>query len=550
MIGNVALESHPYYQKFVYQLRSRIQYWASQGAITPQELQLMCIMAQNPGQQTIGFIQSLGVRYPNGIDEAHMQSEIDETFLPALRQAARQKIAMGTMGSATLQGMGLNGLNGLGMNKVEPMAAFSTGRSMAAGLFGEMKVQPTIDAKKAEQPKPAEQTTTKLPDPVKPWKCPEFDDNFQTSKFTICNCANILFGKFNLHDGKTCLRMLINDPRIRYTSDEDVIGTYRPYIQTFRNDHKFITIQYKQLMAIPVGREEMMKLANEVALTISKMENNLCDRLKSVVQITRGTRFSFACSEAYNKLFCDEFDLHMQCGELTLSSNPKMVLNRFSTIQDILNFVSKDIDKSTVQALEKIPDYYKTLNRIVEDIVYDIALNFTKKIVNPNKHLSVLGSYMRALPPVWSTDTDLSMRGTEDLMELWVMSNVQVSGSKSDGAIAAGSSLKSKIEELDKQFTVFWLWRQTTWTDYPASSAVAYDAKGECHPTTWDLNNPKSDVTFFIGELMKATEEGSDAQMKRAPHSIYMDYEESKYSLNYGWTVDARLWLGCPRYWK
>ena len=135
-------------------------------------------------------------------------------------------------------------------------------------------------------------------------------------------------------------------------------------------------------------------------------------------------------------------------------------------------------------------------------------------------------------------------------MELWVMSNVQISGSKSDGAIAADSALKSKIDELDKQFTVFWLWRTMTWTDYPASSAVAYNEKGECMPSVWDLNNPKSDVAFYIGELMKATEEGSDAQMKRSPHSIYMDFEESLYSLNYGWTVDAKLWLGCSRYWK
>ena len=549
MTGNIALESHPYYAKFLYQLRSRIQYWASQGAITPQELQLMCIMAQNPGQQTIGFIQSLGVRYPNGIDEAHMQSEIDESYLPSLRQAARQRLAMGVGGSMTMHGMGMNGLNlGALGGRVEPMAALGGGKSMAAGLFGEMKVSPTIDAKKAEPPK--EQPTAKLPEPEKPWKCPEFDQNFQTSKFTICNCVNVLFGKFDLHDGKTCLRMLIDDPRIRYTSDLDVVNTYRQYVNTFKNDHKFITIRYKQLMAIPVGREEMMKLAGDVALTISKMENNLVERLKAIVQITRGSRYSFACSEAYNKLFCDEFDLHMQCGELTTKGNPKMVLNRFDTISDIANFVAKDIDKNTVRALEAIPDYYKTLNRIVEDIIYDIALNLTKKIINPNKHLNILGSYMRALPPIWTTDTDLSVRGTDDLMELWVVSNAQVSGSKSDSAIAAGSALKAKIEELDKQFTVFSLGRTVSWTDYPASSTVAYDNKGECYPTVWNLNAPKSDVAFFIGEIMKATEEGNDPAKKRAPRSLYMEFEESTYALNYGWTVDAQMWLGCSRYWK
>ena len=546
MTGNTSLEMHPYYQKFLYQLRQRMQYWSAQGAITPQELQIMCIMAQNPGQQTIGFIQSLGVRYPNGIDEAHMQSEIDETFLPALRQAARQRVMVGGGMNMTMHGMGMSGLNNLG-SRVEPMAAFGSAKSMAAGLFGEMKTSPTIDAKKIDPPK--EQPTAKLPE-KKPWKCPEFDSNFQTSKFTICNCVNVVFGKFDLHDGKTCLRMLISDPRIRYTSDVDVINAYRPYLNTFKNEHKFLTIQYKQLVAIPVGREEMIKLANEVALTISKMENNLVDRLKAIVQITRGSRYSFACSEAYNKLFCDEFDLHMQCGELTTSKNPKMVLNRFSTIADIMNFVAKDVDKSTVQALEGIPDYYKTLNRITEDIIYDIALNLTKKIINPNKHLSTLGSYMRALPPVWTTDTDLTVRGTDDLMELWVMSNTQVSGSKSDGAIAAGSALKTKLEELDKQFTVFWLGRTVTWTDYPASSTVAYDEKGECYPTVWNLNNPKSDVAFFIAEIMKATEEGADAAKKRSPRSIYLEYEESTYALNYGWTVDANLWLGCSRYWK
>lgn len=548
MIGNVALEAHPYYQKFLYQLRQRMQYWASQGAITPQQLQLMCVMAQNPGQQTVGFIQGLGVRYPNGITEAQMQTEIDESFLPALRQAAQQRINMGAGGGMQLNGMGIGGVGGF-QQKIEPMSVFGTGRSMAAGLFGEMKVQPTTDAKEAEKKK-SEPPTTKLPEPTKPWKCPEFDSNCQTSKFTICNCVNILYGKFNLHDGKTCLRMLINDPRIRYIGDADVLSTYKSYFQSFRNEHKFITVQYKQLLVMPVGREEIMKLANDIALTVSKIENNLVDRLKAIVQITRGSRYSFACSEAYTKLFCDEFDLHMQCGELTTAKAPKMVLNRFSSISDIMNFVAKDIDKATVQALEAIPDYYKTLNRIVENIVYDIALNLTKRIINPNKHLSVLGSYMRSIPPVWSVDTDLTLRGTDDLMELWVMSNAQISGSKSDGAISAGNALKSKIDELDKHFTVFWMWRTATWTDYSASSAVAYTETGECYPTVWDLNNPKNDISFFIGELMKATEEGADIAMKRCPHSIYLDYEESTYSLNYGWTVDAKLWLGCSRFWK
>ena len=550
MLGNNALESHPYYQKFLYQLRSRMQFWASKGAITPQELQLMCVMAQNPGQNTFGFIQSLGVRYPNGIDEQHMQAEIDENYLPSMRQAARQKLmtggALGGMG--TISGMGMGGIGAL-QRTVEPMSAFSTGRSMAAGLFGELQAKPSVEQKKKEQPE--ERPTAKLKDPAKPWKCPEFDQEFSTFKFSVCKCVNVLYGKFNLHDGKTCTRMLISDPRLRYTNDMDAIETYRPYFKSLPGDRKFVTIQYKQLKAVHVGREEMTKLANDVALTISKMENDLVGRLKNIVAITRGSRYSFACSEAYNTLFCEEFDLHMQGGELTTMNNPKMVLNKFETISDIMNFVAKDIDKATVQALEGIPDYYKTLNRIVEDVVYDLALNFTKKILDPNKYLSMLGSYMHALPPVWTTDTEmLALHGTEDLMELWVTSNTQISGSKTDGAVAAGTELKNKIEELDKQFTVFWVWRTTTWTNYPASSCVAYSETGECQPTVFRIQTPKSDVAFFLAEIMKATEEGSDATKKRAPRTIYLEYEESTFALNYGWTVDGAIWLGCSKFWK
>jgi len=242
--------------------------------------------------------------------------------------------------------------------------------------------------------------------------------------------------------------------------------------------------------------------------------------------------------------------MHMQCGELTTKSNPKMILNKFNSISEIADFVGKDIDKNTVSALESIPDYYKTLNKIVDDIVYDLALNFAKRIVNPLKQLSSLGSYIRAVPPIWSSDTDVAMHGTEDLIELWVMSNVQVSGSKSDGAVAAGSQLQVKIEELDKQFTVFWTWRTVSWTDYPASSVVTYNEKGECQPKVWPLNGPKSDVEFFVAEILKAIEEGNDAAKKRIPRSIYMEFEETTFSMNYGWTVDANLWLGCSRYWK
>ena len=117
-------------------------------------------------------------------------------------------------------------------------------------------------------------------------------------------------------------------------------------------------------------------------------------------------------------------------------------------------------------------------------------------------------------------------------------------------AVAAGSALKQKIDELDKQFTVFWMWRSVTWTDYPASSAVAYTENGECYPTVWNLKAPKSDVAYFIGEIMRAIEEGADAAKKRIPNAIYLEFEESTYAMNYGWTVDAQLWLGCSRYWK
>ena len=557
MIQNSALEAHPYYQKFLYQLRSRMQFWSGNGAITPQEFNLMCIMAQNPGQQTVGFLQGLLANYPNGITEAQMTEAIDNQFLPAMRQAARQRLSVGTgmmgmgMSGMGLGGMGMGGvMTNMGMSGIQtrpsPMASFASPRSLAAGLYGEMVNQPPAQPKQEEaKPEPVKPKTETVP-----WKCPEFDNNFSTSKFMVSNCVNVVFGKFDLHDSKTCVRMLICDPRLRYTCDLDAVNAFRPYFSSFKNDHKFVTIQYKQLKTIPVGREEMLRLSNEVALAVSKIDTGLVDKLKTIATITRGSRYSFACAEAYTNLFCDEFDLHMQCGELTIESNPKMVLNRFKTISEIVNFVAKDIDKSTVQALEGIPDYYKTLNRIVEDIVYDLALNFSKKIVDPSKHLALLGSYMRAVPPIWSTDTDLTMRGTDDLIELWVMSNAQISGSKTDGAVSAGAALKQKIEELDKQFTVFWQWRTVTWTDYPASSSVAYSETGECYPTVWNLNNPKSDVTFFIGEYMKATESGNDAAKKRSPRSIYLEFEESTCVLNYGWTVDAKLWLGCSKYWK
>ena len=548
MMGNMSLEGHPYYQKFLYQLRSRIQYWSSNGAITPQELQIMCVMAQNPGQQTISFIQHLGVAYPNGITEEQMRNEIDNTYLPQMRNAARQRLAMSVGMNGGMPGMGMSGLTF--SRPVEPMSAFGSSKSMAAGLFGEMRTvpatqTPTQPQQQQQQPAP----TTKLPE-KKPWKCPEFDSNSPTAKFSICNCVNVLFGKFILHDSGTCMRFLIDDPRLRYTCDKDVLSAYQNYFKSFHNEHKFATIHYKQLMCVPVGREEMIKLANEIALTTSKIDSGLADRLKAIVSIIRGSRYSFACSEAYNNLFCDEFDMHMQCGELTTKSNPKMILNKFNSISEIADFVGKDIDKNTVSALESIPDYYKTLNKIVDDIVYDLALNFAKRIVNPLKQLSSLGSYIRAVPPIWSSDTDVAMHGTEDLIELWVMSNVQVSGSKSDGAVAAGSQLQVKIEELDKQFTVFWTWRTVSWTDYPASSVVTYNEKGECQPKVWPLNGPKSDVEFFVAEILKAIEEGNDAAKKRIPRSIYMEFEETTFSMNYGWTVDANLWLGCSRYWK
>lgn len=540
---------HPIWAQFQRCLSNCVNTLIQQGQMSPQECPVVQQMLAQIGPGTMNFINSLLMRYQQ-IDDNAMNAEIMNNFLPSVRQAAQQRLAMsGGMGGG---GFGMGGGYGTPMmpgrpmpygymapntpmvtpvTKPDPFSASPAAKFSGPGSLAQMKPEPP----KPVQPKAA------------PFVSPKIVED-KTS--TVCGCVTVKMAKFDLGGDRTARRLAVFDPRIRYTCDAEAINAYKSIFDIYKKtDQKILTVAYKQLKLIKWNRDEFLKMSQAVAAEVLKCGDNLEKKLKAITLALQN--FPFGCMQEYTRLLLDEFDAHVKAGEFCDSSHPTNILGRMDSVQALCDMVCGDIDKNMLAALRSMNGFEERLRLIVSRIVDNFVVAMPKIILDPYKNRTLLDDYSRIMPQVWSADAGVTWNGTDDLFDLYLASRETIEGSRTDSAIRADSDLTVRLHELHSQFAAMYVYRMATWCDYPKSVSINYKNNGDCIPYVSELSKVNNELAFFCAEVLAAVADSSTAALLRfSPKNLYCSCDEETFAFQYGLTTDNSLWLGSCEFWK
>lgn len=559
------LISHPVYAHFRQRLDVCVNTLLQRGQMTPQEASIIQTMMQQAGPGTLNFIGGIMTRY-SSIDDAGMDAEINTNFLPSIRQVAQQRLTAGaglmygpTM-AAPAYGVPMAGttwrapmgayaqpmMPGAGP-MVQPRPMFTPGTGHPGSMFQQVATPPAPTPAQPRQPqsppepKPADQIPYKQPEVVS-----------ATYDTTISGCVKIRMDKYARFDGSSIYRVAVHDPRIRYGNDQEALNAYKGIFAGVKKpeDKKFLTVIYKQLKALPVDKQEFHKLASAVSAEVLKAGQSLENKLRAIVSTLSKVSVQQAAVTEFQKLILEEFDAHLRAGALCDSRHPEAIISCPSSIQGLLDLYVGDIDKNMLNALRSMPGFQETLERILNTIVDTMIKQLPQYILDPTRDRTIIDDLSRVVPQVWSPDEGASLRGTDDIFEIFLKSRETIGDSKTDSAVKAESDLTTKTAELSKYFTLVYVHRVASWCNYAKSEAVHYKSNGNCQPYVADPNMVNNDLAYFCVEVLRAAQSTKMASSFRtSPHTVYCEIDEETFMLDYDWTTDGKLWLGVSRFW-
>lgn len=557
---------HPFWQKFQMRIGPVINGLAQRGIIGPNESQMIVQTLRSNYPEIHKFIEHLNNNYQELYDN-QLDNEIFNWLQPLVQQV---KIRMNSMnggygvgynsglgggwgGCGRPVGFGFDSFGGRPNNGI-PTSPFSGGNpsvrrdTFAAtgggngGSLGSLlggSGQSTRDQNIKEQMTP--QAKQKIAPPE--WKEPTVVGD---KPFTVGD-VEVLITKFDLSSGDSARRIIIHDPKVGYTSDRDVIERYKSIFSLFPDSRrKMMTVAYQQLKTVAVGRDEFMKLAKIVSVAVNKAPD-VENKLRAI--IANKSNFNVAAYEEFSRIFLDELEFHIQCGELCDSAHPKNILNRPNAIEDVLAWVTGDINKDMLAAMRGMKGFTDRLNALLGVIIESVVASLPKLIIDTNTDMTMLDDFYRALPGIWTTDCAVTFRTSEDLVNLFLATRETIESSKTASAVKAESVLKTTLDDLGKHFSLIFLPRIVSWCNYSKADVCAYDAKGNCIPSVTSTDQPRNDVEFFLLEALGKWENSRDTRLKWAPRNVYMELDEETYCLQYGHTTDGPLWTGTSRFW-
>ncbi len=559
------LTQHPYWTSFQASLQRVVQRLVQTGQMHPTESQIIQGLLANCGPAMQGFVSALMQRYPNGMNVTQMDAEVETSFLPNLRMTAQQR--MRTMGQQPMMGNPMMGgmqpmmgnpmmggapmfNNGVGLPGGGQRPMFTAGPAAPGGMGG-VALPGGNDQIKTDVLKPdPELLKENAPKVEHPWTPPRVGE---TKSIKLTAGTSVTVGKYSISDGGTATRITVMDNRIRYRDDQDALAAYKPVFRIFGEDNKkFLTVVYKQLKVLNVGREEFHKLALAVSARLYQ-NGTLPEKLRAIINIL--SKYSVGAVKEYTNLFLDELDALTNCGELVDSHHPKYIPEKFSSIETVLAFVTGDVsDPNIKKAMFGMTNYREKFEQIVATLLDRVLAPLPKIILTPFengtiKDKSVLDDFSRVLPQMWTPDGN-DICDVEDLFDLYIKTTSQVNGSQSDSAKAAADHLRTTLFKYDNNFTVIYLHRVASWCNYTRTTTVSYEDNGNCKPHVYATGYADDDIAWFIDELYKAFATSKQALVKNYPKTLYCEYEEETVALNYGVTTDGSIWLGSSKYWK
>lgn len=561
------LMAHPFFGKFQQRVGAVINGMVQRGMMNPNESQMLVNMLKASYPQIHQFVEGLTMRYGE-IRDDQMDSEIYNWLQNPLQQV-RARIAQMSGGFGTgfgptpwgggyqrpAVGFGYDsqrGGGGFGSGPGIPQRPFSGGggggpdvfrpdQPSVTSLFGGQPKQPTEREQHA-----AEEMKKRMEKPVAPpeWKTPEIVDEKSCS---LGGDVSVLMTKFTLSSGDIARRVIVHDPKVGYTSDQDALEHYKGVFALYPDTRrKFLTVAYRQLKAIHVGHDEFMRLAQTLAANVGKA-SDVEGKLRAILAATGN--LSVTAYEEFKKLFLDELDAHIQCGELCDSFHPKNILNRPDRIEDVLAWVTGDIDKNMLAAMKGMDGFEKRLDTLLTVVIDTVVTSLPKLIINTNSDMTMLDDFYRALPGIWTTDCGSTFQNSEDLINLFLATRETIEGSKTENATKAESALKTTLMNLSKQFTLIFIPRVVSWCNYSKADVCRYDETGNCQPASWAPLQPRNDVEFFVGDDLDKWSKSRDTKIKWCPKSIYMEVDEETFCLQYGRTTNDGNWCCSSKYW-
>ena len=564
--------AHPFWQRFQARLPVVINGLVQRGMISPNVQGVLINIIRNSYPAMHQLIENLNMRYSE-IADPQIDQEIFQWLQPFINQAMVQVRQMtggygvgfspgpGFMGGPRPVGFGYDSGRGGGMPGVTPMgiptSPFGGGAApvVPRGDLFQAPGSPTaVSPFNGTAPKTptqrdrhvAEQMKPKVDAPVAPpeWKSPELEseDTYEM------NNVIVQMAKFALSTGDRARRVIVHDSKVGYVSDNEVLGRYKGIFDMFPDSRrKFISIAYQQLKMINVGRDEFMKIANAMNIAVSKAASTEA-KLRAI--IASSGHFSVKAYSEFNKLFIDELYLHIENGELCDSFHPKNILNRPSKIEEILAWVTGDIDKAMLDALRGMDGFEKRLDELLTVVIDTTVSTLPKRIIDITRDMTMLDDFYRALPGMWSEDGGISFKNTEDLVNVFLATRETIDGSKSSGAVSAESTLKTLLTNLSGQFCMIFLPRMISWCNYSKADVCRYDEKGNCQPACFSKLQPRNDVEFFVNENLDKWTMSKDQKFRWAPKNLLLEIDEETYLLQYGRTTNDCSWIGTSRYWR
>ena len=559
--------AHPYWQKFQARLPVVINSLVQRGMISPNVQNVLVNIIRNSYPMMHQFIENLNMRYSELTDQ-QLDAEIFQWIQPAANQAIAQVRQM-TGGFGVGFGGAGAGFGGGGFGMRQPVGfGYDSGRQvMPSGTMpGGIPVSPFSGGQNPDPfrpdnptsmfggtPKPQTQREKHIEDQMKPkveqppapikWEKPviEGEKNVELTNVT----AQIT--KYTLCTGDRAIRVIVHDSKVGYTSDYDALNRYKGIFSMFSDPRrKFLTVVYQQLKLIDVGKDEFSKLVNSVATAVSKAQN-IEGKLRAIISTSSG--FSVAAYDAFNKLFLDELQFHIECGELCDSPHPKNILNRPAKIEQVLAWLTGDIDKGMLSAMRGMKGFEDRLNTLLRVIIDGIVATLPRRILDASRDMTLLDDFYRAIPGIWTDDCGETFKNTNDLVDIFLATRETVDGSKSSGAVKADSILKETLNELSKHFTLIFVPRVASWCNYSKADVCRYDPTGNCQPTVFSPLQPRNDVEFFVNESLDKFTNSKDQVARWTPKNIYLELDEETYCLQYGRTTDDVSYVCTSRYW-
>jgi len=560
-------QSHPYYGLAVAMYPKVVNKLMMSQQISQQEAQMLLQRLNGPDFSQ--FIQNVISQVPALQGESHMEKLITDNYIASIINTIRQQMAAagymrpgmpvgyggGFMGAGCGVPMGMpGGYPGMMMpGGQRPGSGWFTGtpggmggggvRSFAPG-GGPAPVPPNM---RQEQKKPDVQEPAK-PAAPKEWSMPNI---IQDKSVNMNLPNNTAFAKVEFYrEGDVpIVEVYALDNRPRYASDEEAIEAFKCLVSDNQSAKKFLTVCYNRLKVVRADRTAVCALMKDVAVAVGNISHDDLDKRLTAIITTCEAHPSGAVA-AFTNLVLDEIHEHIYSGELTDSRNGNekfaITIHSLTQVRDIL---TGNLPQETRNALKAITNFDEAFSRIVRKVINTVVVNGAyKKVLDPLNDKTIIDVYGKLIPPIWHNPSAGVYESTESLFMRYLSSLKMVGGTKSESAVSAEQQLHSKLELIDKNFTVFPVPRIITWCNSPSTSVVGWNADGSCSPVVYSDKNVNNDIAFFLNRTMLRTSKADSPVQKDVPCKLVCEVDEGRIKLDYGTTTDGCLWVGSTRY--